>query len=167
MNKIKLWSLAITLLVSININAQSSLEPQPAPIANVKSAAKLQITAGASGYSKGLKISNAIIVSVDTTIRVSPKTAYLSIDMSGIIGTNMAEILNGKNSFWITDKNGKNIVSAERFLKQVKGTLESSTVSYTVKIPFKLKKDLSTPYTVRYLYESKDQQKAIDIVSTR
>ncbi|MEO7047215.1 MAG: hypothetical protein ABI091_18065 [Ferruginibacter sp.] len=150
----------------LKADAQSSVEVQPPSVATSKSALKIKISTGATGFTNGMKIIDAV-VTVDTTIRVSPKTAYLSIDIAGITGSNMAEILGGKNSFWITDKNGKEIKSTERFLKQVKGSLESPIVNYTVKIPFKLKSDLVAPYTVRYLFETKDKQKSIDIVATR
>lgn len=120
----------------------------------------------ASGYAAGLKINNAIVV-VDTTIKVSPKTAYLSIDFSGIEGSSLTEILSGNNSFWIIDKNGKEIKSVEKFLKKVNGSMESEIVYYIVKIPFKLKTDLKNTYTVRYLWESKDRKKMIDIIASR
>ena len=147
-------------------SAQSSAEAQPPSLETTKSAAKIKITGNAIGFSNGLKIENAI-VNIDTTIRVSPKTAYLSIDFVGIKGSNLAEIASGKNSFWIMDKNGRLISSGERFLKQVKGSLENSNVDYTVKIHFKLKTDLQNVYTVRFLFESKDKLKLIDIKATR
>ncbi len=78
----------------------------------------------------------------------------------------MDEILTGNNSFWIVDRNGKEVKSTEKFLKRVGGSMESSIVNYTVKIPFRLKTDLTGKYTVRYFFESK-AHKTIDIVATR
>ncbi|MEP6710946.1 MAG: hypothetical protein ABJA37_00945 [Ferruginibacter sp.] len=163
----KTLALFFSIIFNINyISAQSSQTAQPVSLSVYKSASKIKITSTASGYVSGLKISEAV-VSVDTSIRVSPKTAYLSIDFSSITGTSLDEILNGTNSFWIVDKTGKAIKSSEKFLKKVKGSMENQLVDYTVKIPYKLKADLNTAYTVRYLWESKDKKKTIDIVATR
>jgi hypothetical protein len=89
----KLWLISFcTLAISLGAEAQSSLETQPPSLASVKSAFKFKISAGAAGFANGIKIVDAV-VTVDTTIRVSQKTAYLSVEISGISGINMAEIL--------------------------------------------------------------------------
>ena len=166
MNKTLCIILICFLFFKGHASAQTSQAIQPLSLSASKSATKIKISGMASGYAAGLKINNAIVV-VDTTIKVSPKTAYLSIDFSGIEGSSLTEILSGNNSFWIIDKNGKEIKSVEKFLKKVNGSLESEIVYYTVKIPFKLKTDFKNTYTVRYLWESKDRKKMIDIIASR
>jgi hypothetical protein len=162
---LSLFILFISLL-PLSSFAQSSMMAQPLSVSTLKSATKIKISANATGFSSGLKIGNAV-VSVDTTIRVSKKTAYLSIEFTDITGSSMDEILNGTNIFWIVDKSGKSIRYPEKFLKSVGGSMESNVVKYIVKIPFKLKTDLASTYTVRYLFESKDKHKYIDVVATR
>ncbi|MEO6403887.1 MAG: hypothetical protein ABIY51_03305 [Ferruginibacter sp.] len=118
------------------------------------------------GLSSGLKMNNAEIM-IDTTIRVSPKTAYLSIEINNITGTSMTEVLGGKNTFWVYDDKLNEIKIAEKFLKKVGGSMEDNLVNYTMKIPFRDKTDLKKGYTIRYRWESTDHKKIIDIVSTK
>jgi hypothetical protein len=103
-------------------------------------------------------------VTVDTTIRVAPTWAYLSIDMQKIEGTRMEEVLGGKESFWVFDKTGKEIKVDQKLLKKVNGAMEGGIVNYLVKIPFRLKTD-ANPYTVRFRWESNDGKKIIDITA--
>ena len=166
MNKVLHIIFCCQFFLNGQTNAQSSTAMQPVSLSVYKSATKIKISQSASGYSNGLKINN-VLISIDTTIRVSPKTAYLSIEINAITESSLDEILNGNNSFWIVDKNGNQIKSSEKFLKKVNGSMESDMVNYTVKIPFKLKTDLNSAYTTRYLWESKDKKKTIDIVATR
>ena len=49
-------------------------------------------------------------------------------------------------------------------LKQVKGALENNTVSYTLKIPYRLKTAIAKAYTVRFRWESIDKTQVIDVV---
>ncbi|MEO7264712.1 MAG: hypothetical protein ABIW38_07350 [Ferruginibacter sp.] len=118
------------------------------------------------GLSSGLKMNKAEIM-VDTSIRVSPKTAYLSIEINNITGTSMTEVLAGKNTFWVYDETMQEIKIPEKFLKKVGGSMEDNLVNYTMKIPFRDKTNLKKGYTVRYRWESMDRKKIIDIVSTK
>ena len=118
------------------------------------------------GLSNALKMNIASIM-VDTSIRVAPKNAYLSIDMPGITGTTMNEVLNGTNTFWVYDKNMNEIKIPDKLLKKVGGSLEDNLVNYTLKIPFRLKTDMNRGYTIRFRWESTDRKKIIDIVSTK
>jgi hypothetical protein len=118
------------------------------------------------GMSNALKIPKADI-SVDTSIRVAPKNAYLSIDMAGITGTSMNEVLAGTNSFWVYDKNMNEVKIADKLLKKVGGSMEDNIVNYVVKIPFRLKTDLLKGYTIRFRWESTDRKKIVDIVTTK
>ncbi|MEO6538525.1 MAG: hypothetical protein ABIT07_08655 [Ferruginibacter sp.] len=157
---------SMILFLELPVIAQSSLAKQPVSLSVYKTSIKLKISGEATGYASGVKI-NGIDVTLDTSIKVSPKTAYLSIDFSSVTGSSLEEVLNGNNSFWIVDKAGKSIKSDERFLKKVNGSMENETVNYTVKIPFKLKTDMKNIYTIRYLWESKDKKKTIDIVASK
>jgi hypothetical protein len=114
----------------------------------------------------GLKIRN-LDVSVDTTIRVSPKMAYASLDISNIEGTGIAEVLSGKESFWVFDDNLNEIKITDKQLKQVGGAMENNVVNYLSKIPFRLKTTLNRKYTVRFRWESSDKRKIIDVVAVK
>ncbi len=118
------------------------------------------------GLSNALKMDKATIM-VDTSIRLAPKNAYLSIDIPEITGTSMPEVLGGKNSFWVYDKNMNEIKIADKLLKKIGGSMEDNLVKFTVKIPFRLKTDTKQIYTIRYRWESTDRKKVIDIVSTK
>jgi len=103
-------------------------------------------------------------ISVDTSIRVSPKMAYTSIVLEGIEGTSMNEVLAGKETFWVYDNNLNEIKITDRLLKQVKGAMEDNMVEYTLKIPFRLKTN-KDKYVVRFRWESRDMKKIIDVVT--
>ncbi len=118
------------------------------------------------GLSNVIKITQATVM-VDTSIRVAPKNAYLSIEIPEITGTSVTEVLSGKNSFWVYDKNMNEVKIADKLLKKVGGAMEDNLVNMTVKIPFRLKTDTKQNYTVRYRWESTDRKKIIDIVSTK
>ena len=118
------------------------------------------------GLSNALKMNKANIM-VDTSIRVAPKNAYLSIDIPEITGTTMPEVLGGKNSFWVYDKNMNEIKITDKLLKKIGGSMEDNLVKFTVKIPFRLKTDTKQMYTIRYRWESADRKKVIDIVATK
>ncbi len=104
------------------------------------------------------------MVSLDTSIKVAPKYAYLSIDFSNINGSNQIEILSGTNIFEVFDKNCKPVIIKEKFLKKINGSMESTTVNMLAKIPFKLKTDKAI-YTIHYRWESKDKSKNIDLIT--
>jgi len=140
--------------------------PANQPTAVSKTAAAIKSSDNSQGLSHGVSFDKATI-SVDTSIRVAPTNAYLSIDIPGITGTSMAEVLGGKNLFWVYDKNMNEIKIADKVLKKIGGSMEGSSVNMVVKVPFKNKKDPQVGYTVRYRWESTDGKKIIDIVSTK
>lgn len=145
--------------------AQSASTPSPAFISTVPQAQKVKISGdGTAGYTLGFKMKQAL-VKIDTTIRVSVKTAYLSIEMQGITGSSFAEVTAGTTSFWVTDKAGKPVKIPEKFLKKIGGALEDNIIDFTAKIPFRLKTDNSS-YTIRFRWESADKRKIIDFVTT-
>jgi hypothetical protein len=146
--------------------AQSAVLAQPGPLASVPKSCRIKIDGDATGHCCDLKVKSAV-VKIDTSIRVSPVTAYWSIEMEEITGTSLPEIANGTNSFWVTDKNGKEVKIKEKFLKKIGAMMENNLVNYTVKIPFRLKTDTKSAYTVRYRWESPDRKKVIDIVSAK
>lgn len=166
MNKLPFALFICCVCSFLQSNGQSAVLAQPAPLSASPKAAKIKIVGDATGYASDLKIKSAVI-KVDTTIRVSPTTAYWSIEMEEITGTSLPEVASGINSFWITDKNGKEIKIKEKFLKKIGCTMENNLVNYTVKIPFRAKTDTKSAYTVRYRWESTDRKKIIDIVSTK
>ena len=143
-----------------------SIAPPTEPLAVSKLSLAIKTSDESLGMSNALQMNKADIM-VDTSIRVAPKNAYLSIEIPGITGTSMTEVLNGKNTFWVFDKNMNEIKIADKLLKKVGGSMEDNLVNYTVKIPFRLKTDLNKGYTIRYRWESTDRKKIIDIVTTK
>lgn len=118
------------------------------------------------GLITGVKAKD-IRVTVDTTIRVAPTMAYTSMDIAGVDGTSISGIFNGKESFWVYDANLNEVKISQTLLKQVKGSMESSTVDYTLKIPFRLKAALGPKYTIRFRWESADKFQVIDVVTNK
>lgn len=106
-------------------------------------------------------------VAIDTGIRVSPKMAYLSLDMKAIEGTSMTELLSGKESFWVYDNNLVEIKIPDKQLKQVKGSMEDNLADYLSKIPFRLKSHAGKTFFIRFRWVSTDRKKVIDIVVNR
>jgi hypothetical protein len=133
--------------------------------AKTKTTVTLKTPAGVAAQSNLIN-SGKIIVDVDTSIRVAPAYAYLSIDFTGITGTSSIEILNGTNLVWIIDKAGKEVLVKERFLKKVNGAMENNIVNMTVKIPYRLKTDKNI-YTIHYRWESKDKTKNLDVLTSK
>ena len=111
----------------------------------------------------GIKLKN-IQVSIDTSIRVSPKMAYTSLVVEGIDGTTMNEVLGGRETFSVYDKNLNEVKISDKLLKQVKGAMEDNMVEYTLKVPYRLKTNREK-YTVRFRWESRDMKKILDIVT--
>ncbi len=136
------------------------------PLALTKLSSAISTGDQSLGRTNQVKAEKALIM-VDTSIRVAPKNAYLSIELPLITGTSMTEVLSGTNSFWIYDKQMNEIKVTDKLLKKVGGAMEDNLVNLTVKIPFRLKTDIKQAYTVRYRWESTDHKKIIDIVSTR
>jgi hypothetical protein len=120
--------------------------------------------AGTTAQANGIKC-GTIVVTLDTTIRVNPKYAYLSVEFTNITGTLQAELLEGNNTFWIFDKTGKEIIVKEKFLKKISAAMGENTSTMLVKIPFKLKSDKSL-YTIHYKWENKDKRKNLDLLTT-
>ncbi|MEO6490860.1 MAG: hypothetical protein ABIO04_13030 [Ferruginibacter sp.] len=116
--------------------------------------------------SNGVKI-KSIVITVDTSIRINPKMAYMSLDMGEISGSGNSEILSGKENFWIYDNNLNEIKVPDRQLKQIKSSMEDNIVDYLSKIPYRLKSAIGKIYTVRFRWESPDKHKIIDVVVTR
>lgn len=114
----------------------------------------------------GLKI-KMMDVTTDTSIRVNPKMAYLSLDMKNIEGTSMTEVLSGKESFWVYDNSLKEIKIPDKQLKQVKGSMEDNLVDYLSKIPFRLKSMTGKTFFIRFRWESADRKKVIEVVVNR
>ena len=107
-----------------------------------------------------------MLVAIDTTIKVAPKMAYTSLDISSIEGSSISGIFQGKESFWVYDNNLNEIKITDMLLKQVKGAMENNNVDYTLKIPYRLKSSPGKVYTVRFRWESSDKKQVIDVVVT-
>lgn len=167
MNKPGFLILLLVVLCTTGSFAQSAVIPQPPSLKTMPASVKLKSTGiDATGFAAYLKMNTAIIM-IDTTIKVSTKTAYMSIDMHGITGSSLAEMMDGNTYFWVTDKSGVNIKIGEKFLKRIKSSMESNEINYTAKIPFRLKTDLKNVYNVRFRWESKDRKKVIDFLVAR
>lgn len=160
----------LTVLCALNISygfSQSATIPQPASLKTLPVAKVVKTTGlNATAYAAYLKMNTAIIM-IDTTIKVAPKMAYMSIDMHGINGCTLGEMMDGLTYFWVLDKNGKEIKIGDKFLKRIKSTMETNEINYTAKIPFRIKTDINNVYTVRFRWESKDRKKVIDFLVTK
>ncbi len=119
--------------------------------------------AAAKAMSNGLQVKN-MIINTDTSIKVSPKMAYTSLNISNIEGSSLSDIFEGKENFWVYDSEMNEIKITDILLKQVKGALENNTVTYTLKIPYRPKTTLAKLYTVRFRWESTDKTQVIDVV---
>jgi hypothetical protein len=150
----------LRLLFPVSVIAASE------PLALSKFSNTIRTSDQSLGLCNVLKIERANVM-LDTSIRVAPKNAYLSIELPEITGTSLAEVLNGNNSFWVYDKNMNEIKIPDKVVKKVGAAMEDNLVNLTVKIPFRLKTDTKQLYTVRYRWESTDRKKIIDIVSTK
>lgn len=117
----------------------------------------------AMSASNGLEIAG-MQFAVDTTIRVNPKMAYGALDITGINGANMVDLLNGKESFWVYDKNLNDLHITDMLLKNVGGSLEGSKMNYNLKIPYRLKTAPATGYFIRFRWESADKKQVMDII---
>lgn len=127
---------------------------------NVKS---IKSNDGANGVISGMQ-AKSMLIKTDTSIKVAPKMAYTSMDISNIEGSSLTEIFQGKEYFWVYDSKMNEVKITDILLKQVKGALEGNTVNYTLKIPYKLKSNVKDQYTVRYRWESPDKSQLIDVV---
>lgn len=159
--------LFFSILCSAASFAQSAPNPQPPATKASATVVKVKTTGiNATGYAAFLKMTTAIIM-VDTTIKVAPKMAYMSIDMFGITGSSLAEMMAGNTYFWVTDKKGNYIKIGDKFLKRIKSAMETNEINFTAKIPYRIKADERNEYTVRFRWESKDRKKMIDFTVTK
>lgn len=128
-----------------------------------KTTKNIKSSAGVNGIINGLQ-AKEMLVNVDTTIKVSPKMAYTSMDISNIEGSSLSEIFSGKETFWVYDSDLNEVKITDILLKKVKGAMENNTVNCTLKIPYRLKTNINKLYTVRYRWESLDKRQVIDVV---
>lgn len=102
----------------------------------------------------------------DTAVKQNPKMAFVALDILKIDGSSFVGILEGKEEFWVYDKNLNPIKPNEIILKDVKGTMEGTTVNSFVKIPYRLKAAAANGYVIRYRWHSNDLLQVIDVVIT-
>lgn len=117
----------------------------------------------ANGIINGLDAKD-MLVNVDTSIKVAPKMAYTSVDISNIEGSSLSEIFSGKETFWVYDSDLNEVKITEILLKKVKGAMENNSVNCTLKIPYRLKTNIAKLYTVRYRWEGANKSQVIDVV---
>ncbi len=130
-----------------------------------KSVNLVKSPSGSTCLIAGLTAKN-MLVSVDTTIKVSPNMAYTSLDIFKILGTSLGGIFQGKENFWVYDNGLNEIKISDILLKQVGGALEDNDIDYTLKIPYRLKKVAGKSYTVRFRWQSADKSQVIDVVAS-
>lgn len=148
---------------SCAVSAQNVNASLPAKLRTTNT---LKTPLGVAGQANGMN-TVAIDVKVDTTIRVDPRFAYLSIDFSKITGSNQMDIVNGTNLFWVFDKTGKEIKVPGKVLYRAKAVMEENgPVDMLVKVPFRIKADKNI-YTIHYRWESKDKSRNIDILTSK
>ncbi len=128
-----------------------------------KTTKNIKSSVGVNGIINGLQ-AKEMQVNVDTTIKVSPKMAYTSMNISNIEGSSLSEIFSGKETFWVYDSDLNEVKITDILLKKVKGAMENNTVNCTLKIPYRLKTNINKMYTVRYRWESLDKRQVIDVV---
>jgi hypothetical protein len=133
------------------------------PLQVSKNAKNIKSGSGVNGMINGLQAKD-MQVNVDTTIKVAPKMAYTSMDISNIEGSSLSEIFSGKESFWVYDSDLNEVKITDILLKKVKGAMENNTVNCTLKIPYRLKSNFAKLYTVRYRWEGADKSQVIDVV---
>ncbi len=128
-----------------------------------KNAKNIKANIGVNAFINGLQAKD-MLVNVDTTIRVAPKMAYTSMDISNIEGSSLSEIFSGKETFWVYDSDLNEVKITDILLKKVKGAMENNSVNCTLKIPYRLKTNTAKLYTVRYRWEGADKSQVIDVV---
>lgn len=136
------------------------------PLALAKAATPLKSNDPSPAMVNGIT-TKGMKVSLDTTISVSPKMAYMSLVIADIEGSSIDGIFKGKENFWVYDANLNEIKIKDILLKQVKGSMESNTVEYTLKIPYRPKASPDKGYIVRFRWEGEDPKKLIDVVVNR
>ena len=157
MTKILLF---VFILISYCATAQNNKLPT-----KLATTVMLKSTAGTTTQANGIKC-NELKITLDTSIKVNPKYAYLSVDFDAITGTTQAELVEGTNTVWIFDKSGKEIIVKEKFLKKINAAMGTNVAAMLIKIPFRLKTDKNI-YTIHYRWESKDKRKNLDLLTTK
>jgi hypothetical protein len=133
------------------------------PLQVSKNAKNIKANTGVNAFINGLQAKD-MLVNVDTTIKVAPKMAYTSMDISNIEGSSLSEIFSGKETFWVYDSDLNEVKITDILLKKVKGAMENNSVNCTLKIPYRLKANTAKLYTVRYRWEGADKSQVIDVV---
>jgi hypothetical protein len=154
----------IALALTFFVNALFAQNNLILPV-KLKTTNTLVTPAGTTAQANGIK-SGTILVTVDTSIRVNPKYAYLSVEFTNLTGTVQAEIVEGINTFWVFDKAGKEIIIKEKFLKKISAAMGESSSNMLIKIPFRLKTDKNI-YTIHYRWENKDKRKNLDLLTMK
>lgn len=131
----------------------------------LKTTLTLKAPLGVAGQANGLKM-GIIKAGVDTTIRVNPKMAYISYDISDLTGSTQMDVLGGAHLFWVFDKAGKPVTIPAKVLYSVKAAMGENIVNLSVRIPYRLKTDKDI-YTVHYRWESKDKIRNIDLLTSK
>lgn len=159
--KIRLYDLKGKNQLRLEIPVSFAKPNEPLQVS--KNAKTIKSNTGANGFINGLEASD-MLVNVDTTIKVAPKMAYTSMDISNIEGSSLSEMFSGKESFWVYDSDLNEVKITDILLKKVRGALENNTVNYTLKIPYRLKTNTAKLFTVRYRWEGADKTQVIDVV---
>jgi hypothetical protein len=133
------------------------------PLQVSKNSKSIKSNAGVNGIINGLDARD-MQVNVDTSIKVAPKMAYTSMDISNIEGSSLSEMFSGKETFWVYDSDLNEVKITDILLKKVKGALENNSVNCTLKIPYRLKTNTAKLYTIRYRWEGADKSQVIDVV---
>ena len=154
-----LFIVTIVSIFSATSFAQNNILPAKIAGTNI-----LKTSTGTTAQANGIKV-GTIKISLDTTIKVNPKYAYLSVEFSNLTGTVQAEIVEGNNIFWVFDKAGKEIIIKEKFLKKISAAMGENTSNMLIKIPFRLKTDKNI-YTIHYRWENKDKRKNLDLLTS-
>ena len=161
-----LKNLSCFLILNILFINYASAQPNSTLPLKIAGTTVLKTPMGTIAQTNGLKCA-LITVTVDTTIRVNPKYAYLAIDLAQVTGSNQMDFLNGNNIFWIFDKAGKEVKIPLEVLKSVKAAMESNgIVDLKFRIPYRLKTDKKS-YTIHYRWESKDKSRNMDFLTTK
>ncbi len=159
--KIRLYDLKGKNQLRLEIPVSFAKPGEPLQVS--KTAKSIKANTGVNGFINGLNARD-MQVNVDTSIKVSPKMAYTSMDISNIEGSSLSEIFSGKESFWVYDSELNEVKITDILLKKVKGALENNSVNCTLKIPYRLKTNGAKLYTVRYRWEGADKSQIIDVV---
>lgn len=128
---------------------------------------QVKLTPGLAMGLVGLTIKNNIDISIDTLIAINPKRAYLNLEISKIGGTDIINMLQGKETFWVYDTAYNEIKITDILLKKVGGAMEGGNVNCTLKVPFRLKTERPKGYIIRYRWESADKAQIMDIIVTK